>query len=119
MFLVKHIIRYKNILAMPTIHFNIFEQQKYIFIFSFQLFIPTTFCCWVSFSPVPECVVVGLLETSFPDPPVHQDAVVIVIVVVVEPNKLICSLAYFLEADYHYTAIFFTFSYFYILYTKK
>ena len=50
----------------------------------------------------------------------HQDAVVIVIViVVVEPNKLICSLAYFLEADYHYTTIFFTFFIFlYFIYKK-
>ena len=30
--------------------------------------IPTTFMLWVFFSPVPECVVISLLETSFPDP---------------------------------------------------
>ena len=32
-------------------------------------FIPTTFMLRVSFSPVPECVEIGLLESSFSDPP--------------------------------------------------
>ena len=43
-------------------------------LFMFYLFficnlVPTSCCCWASFTPVPECIVVGLLETSFPDPP--------------------------------------------------
>ena len=31
-------------------------------------FFPTTFMLWVTFSPVPECVEIGLLESSFSDP---------------------------------------------------
>ena len=33
------------------------------------LVFPTTFMLRVSFSPVPECVEIGLLESSFSDPP--------------------------------------------------
>ena len=29
--------------------------------------VPTTLMLWVIFSPVPECVVISLLETTFPD----------------------------------------------------
>ena len=44
----------------------------YNFVFSvcFNVYVfPTTFMLRVSFSPVPECVVIGLLESSFSDPP--------------------------------------------------
>ena len=32
-------------------------------------FFPTTFCCWVYFSPVPECVVADCWNRAFPTPP--------------------------------------------------
>ena len=35
-------------------------------------FFPTTFMFWVSFSPVAECVIVLLLESTFSDPLVAQ-----------------------------------------------
>ena len=57
----------------------------------------------VSFSPVPECVVIGLLETSFSDPPRAPGRCCCYCCV--EPNILVCSLVYYLKPHYHYTTI--------------
>ena len=61
----------------------------------------------VSFSPVPECVVLGLLESSFSDPPRAPGRChcCCYCYCYVEPNKLVCSLAYYLKPHYHYTTI--------------
>ncbi len=37
----------------------------------------------VSFSPVPECVVIALLEPSFSDPSYHQSPVIVIVIVVI------------------------------------
>ena len=45
--------------------------------------IPTTFMLRVFFSPAPECVEVDCWNQAFQTPPCHQDAVVVVVIVVV------------------------------------
>jgi len=54
---------------------------------------PTTFMLWVSFSPVPECVVSHCWKRPFRTPLCHQSPVVIVIVVIVAVVLYPCWLA--------------------------
>ena len=49
----------------------------------FLKFFHTTFMLRVFFSPVPECVVIGLLESSFPDPPAAPGTPFIIVIIIV------------------------------------
>ena len=69
---------------------------------------PTTFMLRVSFSPVPECVVIGLLETSFSDPPRPPGTPLLLLLLLYQTNWFALWLI-FLKPDVHYTTMYFNF----------
>ena len=95
----------------------LFRLFLFFYIFIYVSFFPTTFMLWVSFSSVPECVEVGLLETSFSDPPAAPGTPLLLLLLLLcctlVANLLVGSYSYFhlgpffyLKPNYYYTTIF-------------